>query len=93
MKEYQARTFGNVRVAIDYDGHISIAGDWSTNWGIIYSHQIQNFKDGIINPCTGFIVQVIGMDSSVATTHLNYIYSKINKGYFDHLIEPLTEEN
>lgn len=83
----QSRNFHKTRVTIDYTGSISIAGDWSCNWGCIYPHNIQNFKDGIINPCTGFVVQVIGMDSEVAKTHREYIYDKIRKGYFDHLIE------
>jgi len=82
-----SRNFHKTRVSISETGSISIAGEWSCNWGCIYPHNIQNFKDGIINPCTGFVVQIIGMDSQPAKTHLNYIYDKIKKGYFDHLIE------
>ena len=86
-KEYCQRTFGKIQIEININGHIAIIGDWFANHGCIYDHNIEQFKDGIINPCTGFVVQVIGMNSNVAKTHLNWIYSKIRKGYFDHLIE------
>lgn len=87
MVEYCERKFGNVLITINYEGHICIANDWAVNWGAIYDHMIEVFKRGSINPCTGYRHQVIGMDFGVAETHKNWIYSKIEKGYFDHLIK------
>lgn len=86
QKEYCQRKFGNVQIEINVNGLIAVVGNRFSNHGCIYGHNIQDFKDGIINPCTGFVCQVIGMDSSLARTHLDYIYGKIKKGYFDHLI-------
>jgi len=86
-REYCQRKFGNTLITIDKNGHISIVGNWFSNHGCIYGHNIQLFKDGAINPITGFHVQVIGMDSHLPKTHLNWIYGKIRKGYFDHLIK------
>lgn len=86
-REYCQRKFGKTQIEIDVNGHIAIVGDWFSNHGCIYPHNIDNFKKGIINPCTGFVVQVIGMDSQITKTYSDYIYTKIRRGYFDHLIE------
>ena len=85
-REYCQRKFGTTQIEIGVNDHIAIVNDWSSNHGCIYPHMIKVFKDKEVNPCTGFVFQVIGMDSNVAKTHLNWIYSKIRKGYFDHLI-------
>jgi len=85
-KEYCQRNFGKTQVTISYEGEICITDGWYTNWGCIYDHNISQFKNGIINPCTGYRVQVIGMDTQPSRTICNWIYSKIEKGYFDHLI-------
>lgn len=82
-----SRKFGKNRVEIRKNGSISITGDWFTNWGLIYPHMISIFKTGKKNPITGFRHQVIGMNSIPSMTHTDWIYSKIEKGYFDHLIE------
>ena len=88
MKSF-SKKFGKTRVSISKNGRISIAGDWVITWGIIYPHAIKPFKNGVINSITGFPIQVIGMDSEICRTHANYIYDKIKKGYFDHLIKEL----
>ncbi len=80
------RKFGKNEISITKNGSITITGEWFTAHGVIYDHQIQNFKDDVINPCTGFHVQIIGMDTYIAKTHSNYIYNRIKAGCFDHLI-------
>jgi hypothetical protein len=85
-RAYCQKKFGKTTIFIEKNGSICIAGDWFCNWGIIYPHAIKPFKNGAINPCTGFHIQVIGMDANVFKTHKNWIYDKIRKGYFDHLI-------
>ena len=87
-REYCQRNFGSTMITISKAGQICITDGGCTNWGIIYNFQIEAFKNGVINPCTGFHVQVIGMDSEIYNRkHANYIYNKIKKGFFDHLIE------
>lgn len=83
------RKFGKTTISIDINGAICVAGDWSTNWGTIYPNNIVQFKEGVLNLCTGFVVQVIGMDSELSTTHREYIHGRINAGKFDHLIEDI----
>jgi len=85
-KEYCQRNFGKTQVTITKKGQICITNEWFTNWGLIYNHMIEEFKQDIINPITGFHVQVIGMDNQPSNTICDWIYSKIKKGYFDHLI-------
>jgi hypothetical protein len=87
METYVSRKFSKTEICISKKGEICIAGEWFTNWGIIYPFHIQKFKDGVKNPVTGFPIQVIGMDSDISRTHANWIYNKIKRGYFDHLIE------
>ena len=84
---YCQRKFDNTQVEIDNNGHISITGEWFSNYGIIYPHMIKAFKNNEINPCTGLSFQVIGMNSAISKTHADYIYNKIGLGYFDHLIK------
>ena len=80
------RSFGKTQITISQEGEICICDDWHTNWGFIYGFQVKSFKEGVINPCTGLHIQVIGMDTSVSKTHSKYIYGRINAGLFDHLI-------
>jgi len=86
MAKY-GKNFGKTRVEIKATGKIIIRNDWNTNHGCIYPHMIENFKQELINPCTSEYYQVIGMETEISRTHANYIYDKIKKGYFDHLIE------
>jgi len=88
MRDF-SKKFGKTRISISTNGKISIVGEWFSNWGLIYPHAIKSFKNGVINPYTGFPVQVIGMDFEICKTHANYIYDKIKKGYFDHLIKEI----
>ncbi len=81
-----ARKFGKTTVELNKDGRVRIVGEWVTNWGIVYPHNIEAFKQGVVNPCTGHVVQVIGMDSEVCKTHREWIYTWILNGFFDHLI-------
>jgi len=81
-----SRKFGKTLIEINYNGSIVIVDDWFANWGIIYPNMIEIFKTGKINPVTGHTYQVIGMDTQPSKTHVNWIESKIMKGYFDHLI-------
>jgi len=86
-REYCQKNFAKTTITIDKTGHICITDGWFTNWGLIYNFSIQNFKDDVINPCTGVVIQIIGMDSSIhSNRQKNWIYDKIRKGYFDHLI-------
>ena len=86
------RKFGKTTISMDINGQICIAGEWFTNWGIIYDFNIEDFKNGIKNPCTGYTVQVVGMDSQPSKTHVDYIHGRIKAGKFDHLIKPLKKE-
>ena len=86
-REYCQKNFGNTMITIDKTGHICITDSWFTNWGIIYNFSIQDFKNGVINPCTGYPIQIIGMDGNIySDRQKNWIYDKIKKGYFNHLI-------
>lgn len=86
-KSYCQRKFGKSTIRITREGKISIIDDWYSNYGLIYPFQIKDFKRGIESPTMpGTRLQVIGMDSEVCKTHREWIYSKIDKGYFDHLI-------
>jgi hypothetical protein len=89
MRQYCQKKFEKTTITISKNGSISIVGEWFSNHGLIYPHAIKPFKNGVINPITGLHVQVIGMDTNVCKTHKNWIYDKINKGYFDHLIKEL----
>lgn len=86
-REYCQRTFGSSLVTITEKGQICIAGDWTTNWGLIYPNMIDIFKSGTINPITGHKHQIIGMDLQPSETICKWIYSKIDKGFFDHLVK------
>lgn len=86
-RAYCQRKFGKTQITIDKQGHIAIIGDWFSNHGIIYDFNIQPFKDGVKSPITGDHIQIIGMDTEVSKIHSNWIYSKIKKGYFDHLYD------
>jgi len=85
--EYCKRRFGKSLVTITKNGEIKIVGDFFTNYGLIYPKSIESFKAGEINSVTGFRYQVVGMDKQPSDTILKWIYSKIERGYFDHLIK------
>ena len=86
-RKYCQRKFGNKIATITPEGKICVADEWFTNHGLIYSHNINDLKQGIINPITGFEYQVIGMDREISKTLKNWIYKKIITGKFDHLTE------
>lgn len=89
----QGKNFGKIRVEIDFTGHITISNGWFTNHGCIYPHMIESCKQELINPITDSHYQVIGMDAEISKTQADYIYNKIKKGYFDHLIEKRQKTN
>ena len=86
------RKFGKITVSISDKGEIAIAGDTNSNFGRIYSHAIDRFKAHAIGEESDWNrPQVIGMawEYGIASKNsviLKWIYSKILKGKFDHLI-------
>lgn len=82
MKNYVTRQFGQWKVTISQTGSIRITGKFFSNHGLIYTHMIERFQKGEN-------AQVIGMDSGIGMTKAvtNWIYAKIKKGVFNHLID------